>query len=236
MNLGGFHFRLGPSVAALIGLAILLSLGTWQIQRLQWKQELIAKIEARMDAPPMAYSLAMEDMRHGEDMGFTNVVATGEYEPEKEIYVFGMMDGQAGYFVFTPLKLQETAGDWVYINRGFAAGMEPPTDMALASLPKEVTGVLRLWQGRPKLASMFTPEPDIEGRIWYERDIAAFNQVNDTDTPLVWIDADGAEGSALRPAETLVNLTNRHLEYALTWYGLALTLVVVFLGFSRKRD
>ncbi len=236
MNFAGFHFRLGPSVAALIGLSILLSLGTWQVQRLQWKQDLIAKIEARMDAPPVDYSLAMDDMRLGEDMGFTNVFASGEYDFEKEIYVFGMLDEQAGYFVFTPLKLAGTEDDWVYVNRGFAAGMEPPTDITPPPLPTEVTGVLRLWQGRPKLASLFTPEPDREDRIWYERDIAAFNKLNNTKTPLVWIDAGAEEGSALRPAETLLNLNNRHLEYALTWYGLALTLVVVFLGFSRKRD
>jgi surfeit locus 1 family protein len=236
MRLGAFHFRLGPSLAALIGLSILLSLGTWQVQRLQWKQGLIAKIESRMDAPPVAIQTAMEDMNLGEDMGFAPVTAKGKFDPEKEVYVFGMLDGQGGYFVFTPMKLQGAAGDWVYINRGFAAGMEPPTDIALAPLPTEVTGVLRLWQGRPKLASMFTPDPDKEDRIWYERDIAAFNQLNNTKTPLVWIDADAIEGSSLRPAKTHLNLTNRHLEYALTWYGLALTLMVVFLAFSRKRD
>ncbi len=114
-----FQFRPVLSIAALAGVAVLVSLGAWQLRRLEWKRDLIERVEMRADAAPIPFDDAMR--RHapelGEDMSYAPVRARGRFRHDLEVHVFGTLDGAPGYYVFTPLERENMRA--IYVNRGF---------------------------------------------------------------------------------------------------------------------
>ena len=228
-----------PCVFAGIAFAILVGLGTWQVERLQWKEALIARLDARVTAAPVAVppraawprlDLADEEYRH--------VSARGQWEP-KEALIFrgsGKVAGgptQPGYWVMNPLRLE--GGGAVLVNRGFV-GLDRKQDVARR--PPEgtvtVTGLLRA----PEERNLFTPKDDPASGQWYTRDPAAIGAaLGLADTAPFSIDEDAHTEAPGTPAggATVIDIPNNHLSYAVTWYGLALTLVGVFVAFLIKR-
>ncbi len=111
--------RLGPVtlIVILAALAILLALGTWQVKRLYWKQDLLAKIETRMVAAPAGLEEIIALKQSGEDIEYRRVSLTGQFRHAAEQFFFSTLNGRTGYFVYTPFETE--AGQVIFVNRGF---------------------------------------------------------------------------------------------------------------------
>lgn len=231
-----FHFRPILTIFAALGMAALIALGAWQLQRLDWKRDLIARIEARLDSPPVAFAAALDRARAGEDMEYAPVFLEGEYAHGLEARVFGLYGGEAGAYVFTPLESEAGA---VYVNRGFvpqALRASETRPESLVSDPVRVEGLFRAPEHPSGLQRLLRPEPRGED-LWFVRDPALFAAAQGVDAPAYYIDSSGAENPAAWPkgGTTRIEFPNRHLEYALTWFGLAGALTAVYLAFSFRR-
>jgi surfeit locus 1 family protein len=228
---------LWPGVATLVGVAILIALGNWQMRRLAWKEGLIAAIAERTHAEPI--SLA-EAERRGDDVEYLRVKARGKLLNGKELhfYAFDEKDG-IGWHILTPLQLAD--GAVVFVNRGFVP--DELKDAAKrqegqAASEVEIIGLAR----KPETAGAFTPANDAAKNVWYWRDLpdmgaAALGSDSGRLVPFV-IDAElepRNPGGWPRGGVTQLELPNRHVEYALTWYGLAAALIGVFAAFAAAR-
>jgi surfeit locus 1 family protein len=229
-------------VAFLAALAILLSLGTWQVERLQWKEKLLADIAERRVAPPVTLGEIEAMAARGEDIEYRPVTVTGVFANNRERHFFATWRGQTGYYVYTPLQLPD--GRFLFVNRGFVPyEAKEPEMRKQGQLTGEqtVTGL-----ARARLAekpSSIVPENDLAKNIFYWKDLdamaASTGIAADRLVPF-FIDAGDAPNPKGLPigAVTQFDLPNNHLQYALTWYGLAAALVGVMLyaRFRRKGD
>ena len=221
-----------PGLFVLVALAVLLALGFWQVERLAWKENLIASLDRRISAPPVALPPSKDWPNLSQDASeFRRVTATVEYLDRPRAYVY--TGGSAlrpdikapGYFVFAPARL--STGDTVVINAGYVSDRDhpwPPTN-------GEIAGYLR-W---PEARSPFVSDHDAAGSIWHVRDHRLMaERLGWLDVPPFYIDLESpVPPSGLpKPGPLTVKLHNDHLGYAITWFGLATVLVVVFLLWS----
>lgn len=228
---GGFPWLV--VVFGLAALAILIGLGSWQVQRLHWKQALIATIEARRNAAPVQLGEAEHRYRSSGDVDYTPVTATGTFRHAGERHFLATWKGRSGFFVYAPLELAD--GRFVLVNRGFV-----PYDLKDASKRPQgqvegevtVTGLAR--NPLAEKPSTLVPDNDPAKNIFYWKDrdamAASAGLPAGADIVPLFIDADASPNPGGWPAGgvTLVDLPNKHLEYAVTWYGLAAALVGVF--------
>jgi surfeit locus 1 family protein len=230
---------IAPGIASLIALAILLGLGTWQLERRAWKEDLIARILRQSRAepvappPPDAWDPARDEFRH--------VRVTGRFLNDRETLVHGLAPGETpgralqGFYVLTPFARQD--GMQVLVNRGFV-----PTELkaqgdrrdGLIDGTTTVTGILRASEPR----GLFVPEPDPARGEWFNRDvrgIAAARGLGDVAPYLIEADAVPGQTTWPRGGQLRVDLPNNHLQYAFTWFGLAACLIGVFSVFAWRR-
>ena len=232
-----------PTVLALGALAVLVGLGTWQLQRKAWKEDLIAKIAARVHAPPVPFERVIARAAPDSDVEYVHVTALGRFHHDKERYLYAPEPAGLAWQVLTPLELVGDPGHIVWVNRGTVPDLrKAPESRREGQIEGQVSvsGLLR----RPQ-AGAFTPSNDVAHNVWYWPDIAALTQSafgsGGTEAAQVVLEADAAPappGDLPRGGVTRIAIPNRHLEYALTWYGLALTLIGVYVAFalSRLRD
>lgn len=227
-----FVFRPGLAVAFAAALAILLSLGVWQLQRLKWKEALIAAVETREAAPPIAFDAALAKLAAGQDVEFQRVYLDGAYDSARRRRVFGAKDGVAGAFMFEPLARGARAAVW--INRGFAPDGAVTTDAPSGVL--HVVGVLRRPERPTALEALVAVKDQPQDNLYFRRMPARFKGAEGTEIR-AYVESDGQENPAPTPkaALTQADFPNRHFEYALTWFGLATALTGVYLAYSLKR-
>jgi surfeit locus 1 family protein len=211
---------------------VLIGLGTWQVQRLYWKEALLSTISERTRAEPL--SLKDVELKFGEtgDIDYTPVVATGEFQHGAERHFFATWRGESGYYVYTPLRLD--TGRVVFVNRGFV-----PFDKKNPETRKQgqVTGVQTVRglarNPLPGQPSIMLPDNDPDKNIFYWKDLRAMAILSGLDVERgvlpFFIDADARPnpGGLPRGGVTMIDLPNNHLQYAITWYGLAAALVGV---------
>ncbi len=230
---------LWPAVMTLVGVAILIGLGNWQMQRLHWKQGLIGAIAERTHADPMTLSAIEQRVEEGGDPEYARVKIDGRFLNDHELYFYDF-DGQLGpgYHVVTPF--QRADGSVVFVNRGFVPDdKKDPAKRAEGQLSGDVTvvGLVRV----PPEPGTFTPDNDTAKNIWYWYDLdamkaAALGPETRVVPFIVDVEAEPAPPSGFpKGGTTRLELPNRHLEYALTWYGLAAALVAVFAAFAVTR-
>jgi surfeit locus 1 family protein len=229
----------GLFAAISVALLILLSLGTWQVYRLQWKEQLLAGIEARRHAPPAALEALEQTAKGGTDIDYVPVRAVGRFDHAHEQYFFATRDGDVGYHVYTPLI--QSDGRAVLVNRGFVP--ETLKDRARRSegqVPGSVTitGLARAkLDGKPSWA---VPDNEPARQLYFWKDLgamAASAAIPAEKLVPFFIDADATPnpGGWPKGGVTQLDLPNNHLSYAFTWYGLAVVLLVVsVLAFRRK--
>jgi surfeit locus 1 family protein len=236
-----------PTLAALAGLAVLIGLGTWQIERKRWKEGLITRIAVRVHAEPTPLPAGGRSDA-SQDLEYLHVAARGRFHHDKERYLYAPTSGGLGWHVYTPLELDPQRIVW--INRGWVPdARKAPETRAEGQVPGEVEvrGLVRL-QMRP---GWFAPQNDPGRNLWYWQDIGAMTASAFPDAPQtaagrpprpaslpLVIEADAKPeppGGLPRGGVTRLELPNRHLEYALTWYGLAATLLGVYFAFSVSR-
>lgn len=226
----------------LLVLTILLSLGTWQMQRLAWKDRLLADIAER-HAQAAVELTAIESMwRAGGDIEYRPVILKGTFEHDKERHFFATWHGQSGYHIYTPVRLAD--GRHVFVNRGFVPfeKKDPGTRKEPeVNGEQQVVGLARArLDGKP---SSLVPDNDLAKNIFYWKDLdamASSTGIAPENLVPFFVDADNTPNPGGLPVGgvTQFELPNNHLQYALTWYGLAAALVGVsgiYFWRSRRR-
>lgn len=225
----------GPWIYVLAAIPITaFGLGCWQVQRLGWKTELIARFEDRLVQPPLPLPPTV-DPKAIHDFDYRRVYATGHYRHDQEMLIGPRVrDGADGYLVITPLERE--GGSKILVNRGWIAKSKKnsPERQQYGIPGGEVTvqGLLR----EPWKKNLFTPENRPETGDWYFPDVEAMAGVAGSQP--VWIEATMQPDLMMawdreqkgvpigRPAE--VNLRNNHTQYIFTWFSLALATSVMF--------
>ena len=231
-----FRPMLGPTLVTIIGLIILCGLGTWQVERLYWKRDLMATIAARMDEPateiPPQADWPSLDLKLIE---YHHVKLAGHFLNDKELYYFTTdEEGTSGFDVVTPLKLDD--GRTILVDRGFVPQeLKDPSKRVLGQIegPAELTGVIRA----PQQRGIFTPNDDIVGNMWFTRDPQAMAQALALENVApFYVEADATPNSGGFPVggQTKITIPNNHLQYAITWYSLALVLLVIYFVYHRS--
>jgi surfeit locus 1 family protein len=238
-----------PGLFVLALLPILIGLGNWQWHRKAWKEDLIAKIEARSTAPPVSYAAALSQYVKNGDVEYLHVRVTGTFDYTQERHLYAPHVGSQGWNIYTLLKPQGGLPP-VFVNRGWVPDtLKDPSKRAEGQVagPVTVTGLVRL----PEQKGWFTPDNDYAGNRWYSRDLDAMQYgAAGPPSPLQFasakkqayapfsIDADALPenpGGWPKGGTTNIHIRNAHLQYVITWYGLALTLVVMFSVFAYQR-
>jgi surfeit locus 1 family protein len=250
------------AIMTAVGLVVLVSLGTWQLQRKTWKEAILKTLAERSAAAPLSpqstralscsiMPLAIGDARECE---FTRVTFNGVFDHARERHVFAAIDqrrdglGGPGYWVFTPMRLD--GGGEIIINRGHVP-QRLKDQQARASNQTQgtvtVIGLLRRMQAR----SSFDGKNDPQRNIYYVRDMAELGFIEDRPNTasvavrpgspdalgVFYLDATETVPAINAPVALGASprLSNRHFEYAMTWYAFAATLLAVFLVYARQR-
>ncbi len=233
MNLG-FHPKLAPTLIAVPVVLVCLALSAWQLQRMEWKRGLIADRAAAMAQPAASPPQSLDAARGIE---FRHVSDEGVFLHDKEIFVgASAASGRVGYHVLTPLR--EPAGRIVFVNRGFIPSeLKDPARRAEGQLPGAVriTGFLRVPpDGKP---GWFLPDNRADRNFWFWVDLPAMAAATGlTNVAPFYIDADTTPnpGGWPKGGVTRTELPNDHLQYAITWFLLALGMIAVYVVYHRQ--
>jgi surfeit locus 1 family protein len=229
------------TIVVMGALGILVSLGIWQWQRLQWKEDLIAQIRERTSKPAIGLS-SSEDWQQ-KNVEFVRASVMGVWRPEKEIAIHSLMPGKAkglpvaGYDLITPLRLAD--GSHILVNRGFVPRLlksqeARPKDILMQG-PVKVTGLLRTSEVRGR----FVPDNVPETGEWFTRNtaaIATFHRLERTAPFFIENEESPPTGEWPTPRRTTPDLPNNHLSYALTWFALAILLAIFSLVLVFRRS
>jgi len=208
-----------PVLIGVVGCAILIALGTWQLRRLEWKEAILAEIDARIAAAPVALPAEVDP----ETDRYLPVTVTGVLGGQELHVLTSVKDVGPGYRVISAL----TSGDRrVMVDLGFVP--EAAKDASRMAEGVTVTGNLH-W---PQETDRWTPAPDAGRAIWFARDVAAMAEALGTEPVLVIArevsgSVSGAElGVTVLPIDS-AGIPNDHLNYAITWFSLAAVWAVM---------
>jgi surfeit locus 1 family protein len=229
------YFRPLPALtfASAVAFAALVALGVWQLDRLQWKLGLIAEVNRNLAAPPITLGQAL---MLGAGAQYRRVGLDGSFDNAKEAYLFTVdATGGAIYHVIVPLATPD--GRTFLVDRGAVPKekLDPATrrDGQLVDI-RHVVGVWRT----PEAPGVFAPAPDLARRVWYARDlfgIAKADGIRLAAPVLIEADATPNPGGWPKGGQTVVTFRNEHLQYAITWFGLAVVLLGVYLAYHVGR-
>ena len=221
-------------LVSLVVVAGLSSLGFWQLRRLAWKEALIADVETRAKAPATPLSDDWTQLTPDHDE-YRHVTLTGIFAKGRSAYLFATplhpRPGQdtPGLLVVTPMLL---ADDRItLVERGFIGAQDAPAlekaDNMAPIAPVTISGLLRF----DEAPRWFQPADDVANRVFYTREVAAIaKSLGIAHAAPFIVDADaGAPVNGPEPGQTRITFPNNHLEYAFTWFGLALAWAILFL-------
>ncbi len=228
-------------VLGAVAFLILIGLGTWQVQRLQWKEGLLHTIDTRMHATPLPLADVEKQFAASGDVDYVPVTAAGTFLHAGERHFFTTWQGDSGFNVYTPLLLDD--GRYLLVNRGFVPyDLKEPAKRPQSQLPGRVTVTGLARNPLPEKPSSMLPDNDPGKNIfyWKDRDLMAATAGLPAAAAIVpiFIDADATPNPGGLPVGgvTIVDLPNNHLQYAVTWYGLALALLGVLLVWLRRQS
>jgi surfeit locus 1 family protein len=231
-----------PGLLSLGVLAMLITLGNWQMQRLSWKENLIETASKRVKETPQrlpasAESLSLELQKEE----YRPYIAEGRFLHQHEVQVYTVLSDAkgtysgAGYWVLTPLARAD--GSIVIINRGFVPLEKKEPASRSEGQTEGVVRIIGLFRA-PEQTNYFTPANDPKRNAWYSKNPADIERAFGLKNVLPFLldeTRDHRAGELPQPNETKLTFTNNHLGYALTWYGLACTLIGVFAAFAWQR-
>lgn len=213
---------IAPMVFGIIGISILVSLGNWQVQRLAWKEAILAEIDTKINGPAVPVPAAPSRER---DM-YLHVVATGEMGAS-EVHVLSSSPATGpGYRIIAPFTLED--GRRILVDRGNVPEAEKQSERPLEN--GRLEGNL-LWMQNPPAFP-----PNMEKNIWFNRDTEALAAALGTE-PVLLVMSHSTLSTGPHPVAVGVNIPNSHLGYAITWYGFALVWLgmTLYLLFRIKR-
>ncbi len=195
-------------IFSLAGLGVLLWLGTWQVQRLAWKQEILAEIDSRIAAEPVPLPQQVSE----DADKYLPVTISGDMEPGEIHVLVSVKQVGAGYRIIQSFSTEDRT---ILVDRGFVPTTAKQTERLTGSM--EVTGNLH-W---PDEIDSYTPEADINSNIWFARDVPNLAAALGAEPILLIARSQTDPGVTPLPVDT-AGIPNDHLQYAITWFGLAL--------------
>lgn len=228
------------AVLVIAAFCALIALGTWQVQRLHWKVGLLATIAERMHSEPVLLAAIEKLNAEGKDIEYRPVSVSGVFDNSKERHFFATYQGASGYFLYTPLRTD--GGETIFVNRGFVPFDKKDPKTRPESFVEGETTVTGLARSAPaEKPSFIVPDNEVGKNVFYWKDLktmAASTGLSDAKLVPFFIDAARDPNSNRLPigGVTVVDLPNNHLQYAVTWYGLAAVLAaVVGVSLYRRR-
>ena len=232
----GFRPRLVPTLFTVPGLILLIGLGVWQVERLHWKEGLIARRDAAVTAAPVAPPKTLADAK---GLEFHHITAEGTFDNDKELFLAASSDsGESGYEVVTPLVMSD--GRTMLVDRGFiplALKDRARREAGELSGAVRVAGLLRLPPATKP--SFFLPDNRPDLNLWFWVDLPAMARQDAIADPApFYVDADKTPnpGGWPKGGVTRLDLPNNHLQYAITWFALALALAVIYVLYHRNNS
>lgn len=224
------------SLVTAAGVVLAVGLGIWQMQRMAWKNELIATIEQRMSQAPVTPAQLSDALAAGKDLSYTRVRLGGSFDHEREIRFYTPGPEGPGWNLVTPFRSAQ--GQLFYVNRGYVAQARLG-EAERPSGPVEITGVLRAYGAR----NAFTPDNDVNANVWHWYERAAMREHagpgaqagGGTELFAYVIEAEREPGHYPEGGATRLEIPNNHLQYVVTWFALALTLAGVYLVWLRQQ-
>ncbi len=219
------------NLVVLITFTILISLGFWQLSRLKEKKLFLASMQANLTSP--AINLAeIQD-----NLPYHKVKITGQFLPNKDIYLYGrrsMSSEKDGYYLVTPFKTIENKV--ILVARGwFSNRNKNIIAQATNDRQHEIIGVTM----PSEKTRSYLPANDIKNNVWLTLDLKEASQTLELNLEDFYIIAEGKDISNLDillplSINHLATIRNDHLEYALTWFGLAISLIVIYIVYKRN--
>ena len=208
------------SVFIIFFIFVFIGLGTWQIIRLNWKNNLILEIENSLKNPPVELAQSKKE-------NFLKIKTSGTIDFDKQIYLYNLNEsGTPGFEVINPI----TIGDENFlINRGWIPFEKKGTQEINVFDQKNIIGTLKL-QGRKNI---FKPDNDLDENYWFSlnrEDILKFTGKNFSKY-IIYLDGNY---QLPRPKKITANISNNHQKYAITWFSLALSILLLYLYFRKK--
>ena len=208
------------SVFKIFFIFVFIGLGTWQIIRLNWKNNLILEIENSLKNPPVELAQSKKE-------NFLKIKTSGSIDFDKQIYLYNLNEsGTPGFEVINPI----TIGDENFlINRGWIPFEKKGTQEINVFDQKNIIGTLKL-QGRKNI---FKPDNDLDENYWFSlnrEDILKFTGKNFSKY-IIYLDGNY---QLPRPKKITANISNNHQKYAITWFSLALSILLLYLYFRKK--
>lgn len=212
-------------IFGIAGVAVLLSLGSWQVRRLAWKQEVLAEIEQRAAAVPVGLPVIPDPSADK----YLPVEVDGMIESGEVHVLVSRKQVGAGYRIIAPLLLPD--GRRILLDRGFVPTDQKQTPRMLGAV--DVIGNLH-W---PQEIDSFTPDPDKSANIWFARDVSAMAAALQTE-PILLVARSETDANVTPLAIDMGGIPNDHLQYAITWFSLALiwaAMTAYFLWRTRAK-
>ncbi len=208
------------SVFIIFFILVFIGLGTWQIIRLNWKNNLILEIENSLKNPPVELAQSKKE-------NFLKIKTSGFIDFDKQIYLYNLNDsGIPGFEVINPITIED---ENYLINRGWIPFEKKGTQEINLFDQKNITGTLKL-QGRKNI---FKPDNDLDENYWFSlnrEDVLKFTGKNFSKY-IIYLDGNY---QLPRPKKITANISNNHKKYAMTWFSLALSILLLYLYFRKK--
>ncbi|WGT51672.1 SURF1 family protein [Thioclava nitratireducens] len=217
-----------PLLLGVVGCAILISLGIWQVQRLGWKEAMLAEISAKIEGQPQALPPEGTDTK---PLKYEPVTVSGRTAGQEILVLSGQKGVGAGYRVVDAFETDK--GRKILLDRGFIPEGEKGTDRPATDLT--VTGNLH-W---PEETDSYTPKPDAKTGIWFARDVPAMAAKLGTEPILIVARTVQGAAQGITPVPvTITGIPNDHLGYAITWFLLAIVWagMTIFLLWRIRRQ
>ena len=208
------------SVFTIFFILVFIALGTWQIIRLNWKNNLILEIESSLKNPPVELTQSNKE-------NYLKIKTSGSVDFEKQIYLYNLSDsGTPGFEVINPILID---GDNYLLNRGWIPFEKKNTQEINILDQNNIVGTLRI-QGKKNI---FKPENDIKGNYWFSlnrQDVLKFTGKKFSKY-IIYLDGNY---QFPRPKKITANISNNHKKYAMTWFSLAISILLLYLYFRKK--
>jgi len=203
-------------------ITLFCSLGTWQLYRLQWKQDLINQISEGLNSTPIQYSQNI-------NKNYQRVALVGKYNFKNQIYLYNLNEkGQPGFDVITPFETLNKEN--VLINRGWIK-KEFKNNPRINSFSKNIKGLLK----ESNKKNIFTPENDLKENIWFSINLNEIQKLTGKKFNKFIVYLEDEKINTPKPKEITIDLPNNHLKYAITWYSISISILFYFLYFRKKQ-
>ena len=215
--------KISFSIFVFFSILLFCSLGTWQIHRLQWKLDLISEINNGLNSEPVFYS-------NTNIKNYQKVKFSGIFDFKKQIYLYSLNNkGKPGYDIITPLKIN--SNEILLINRGWIQKDQKNNKNINKIISNSFEGILK----KITKPNPFKPDNDIENNIWYSLNLKDLENFTGYKLNNFVLFLQNNQNILVENKIVSPDLPNNHLKYAITWYSVALSILLYFLYFRKKQ-